>query len=176
MIVDCAISCPGNTPHVTAFRPSSTTFVRHSPYVEVSMSVTTDDRVFTHLKIACEVIHPSLSVFPYFLLQRIHVFLLHEELHKTFLIYVSSFRAPTDNLISRICSVDGRLRPNSPPSSLRQPFEVTENHSRLWRERFRRERRGRDLGVKIAEEDVTYVILRLRVAPLRQCLVSLQDC
>lgn len=32
MIVDCAISCPGNTPQVTAFLPPSGTFVRSSPY------------------------------------------------------------------------------------------------------------------------------------------------
>ena len=36
MIVVCAISCPGNTPQVTALRPPSGTFVNSSPYETLS--------------------------------------------------------------------------------------------------------------------------------------------
>jgi hypothetical protein len=126
-MVVCAISCPGNTPQVTAFRPPSGTFPRQSPYnwlrVEIGQEKSATDGFVPR-----KPMDPAIASLKYSAFDRLHVLRRAEELDETLLENIPSARAPPDYVVARARTVDGGLRADRPPTPSRKGLEVREDH------------------------------------------------
>ena len=74
--------------------------------------------------IACQEIYLSIASLSYFALQSLYLILIHEELYECLLVHVSPCRAPSSYWISRVGSINDRLRTNGPPPKSGKSLQV----------------------------------------------------
>jgi hypothetical protein len=127
IMVVWVISCPGNIPQVTAFRPSSGTLVLHSPCTRMSLQKWGYVGGYAHLQIRTKIVHPASPICRDLPLNPLQHLFFHKEFYETFLENIPAHWTPPENFIRRWHPVHCGLRANGPPPALCQLLQVWQN-------------------------------------------------
>lgn len=173
MMVDWTISCPGNTPHVTAFTASGSVFVMTSPLSSVRAL---DHYALTYTLVGG--IQTDQVVFPIQLLSDpLHLVFPHKKLYESLLEHVSASRSPSMYWIFTVCRIHSWLRSDCPVLLLIQSEKVRQDGGCLRRQRQVAEGSGRcrRIRVKVSREQARNITVIDRCAPFFQCLRGLNS-